>query len=183
MESASPPRRPGPERGQVSLAGAGIVRGRRRRRPAGEPPPLPRRLGMTGWWWLGLGTIAIIASTIAFSQLSPVGGGKLLPVDQRVLEGLAGLRTPALTRVMVVVAGLSFQWVIAALGWATILVLLAVRRFRHLLVFLGVALLIHVVTAPSPTACSTSCPRCDRPGSRCSARLACQPIRRWRWRC
>jgi tRNA A-37 threonylcarbamoyl transferase component Bud32 len=87
---------------------------------------------------------------IAFSQLSPVvvdsGAAELLPVDQRVLEGLAGLRTPALTRVMVVVAGLSAQWMIAALGWATILVLLAVRRFRHLLVFLAVALLIHAVT-------------------------------------
>jgi tRNA A-37 threonylcarbamoyl transferase component Bud32 len=102
---------------------------------------------MTGWWWLVLGTIAIVASTIAFHQLSPVGGGKLLPVDQRVLEGLARLRTPALTRAMVVAAGLSFQWVIAALGWATVLVLLAVRRFRHLLVFLGVALLIHVITS------------------------------------
>ena len=101
---------------------------------------------MTGWWWLGFGTIAIVASTIAFSQLSPFAGRKLLPVDQRVLEGLAQLRTPALTRAMVVVAGLSFQGVIAALGWATIVVLLAVRRFRHLLVFLGVALLIHVVT-------------------------------------
>jgi hypothetical protein len=32
--------------------------------PAGEPPPLPRRLGRTGWWWLGLGTIAIIAPTL-----------------------------------------------------------------------------------------------------------------------
>jgi tRNA A-37 threonylcarbamoyl transferase component Bud32 len=103
---------------------------------------------MTGWWWLVLGTIVIVASTIAFSQLSPFAGRKLLPVDQRVLEGLAQLRTPALTRAMVVVAGLSFQWVIAALGWATILVLLALRRFRHLVVFLGVALLIHVVMAP-----------------------------------
>jgi tRNA A-37 threonylcarbamoyl transferase component Bud32 len=147
MEPASSPRRRGPERGQVSLAAAGIVRERRRRRPAGEPPPLPRRLGMTGWWWLGLGTIAIIASTIAFNQLSPVGGGKLPPVDQRVLEGLAGLRTPTLTRAMVVVAGLGAQWVIAALGWATILILLAVRRFRHLLVFLGVTLLIHAITS------------------------------------
>jgi hypothetical protein len=127
-------------------ARAGIVRGRRRRRPAGEAPPLPRRLGRTGWWWLVLGTIAIVASTIAFRQ-SPVGVGKLSPVDQRVLEGLAGLRTPALTRAMVVVAGLSFQGVIAALGWATILVLLAARRFRHLLVFLGVTLLIHWATA------------------------------------
>ena len=82
-----------------------------------------------------------------FIQVFPVVGGKLLPVDRRVLEGLAGLRTPALTRAMVVVAGLSSQWVIAALGWATILVLLAARRFRHLLVFLGAALLIHAITS------------------------------------
>jgi tRNA A-37 threonylcarbamoyl transferase component Bud32 len=72
---------------------------------------------------------------------------KLLPVDQRVLEGLAQLRTPALTRAMVVVAALSAPWVIAALGWATILVLLAARRFRHLLVFLGVTLLIHTIAS------------------------------------
>jgi tRNA A-37 threonylcarbamoyl transferase component Bud32 len=71
----------------------------------------------------------------------------LPPVDQRVLEGLAGLRTPALTGVMVVVAALSSWWVIAALGWATILVLLAARRFRHLLVFLAVTLLIHTIAA------------------------------------
>jgi hypothetical protein len=105
---------------------------------------------MTGWWWLGLGTIAIIASTRAFNLegLLPGGGGELPSVDQRVLEGLAGLRTPALTRAMVVVAALSAQGVIAALGWATILVLLAARRFWHLLVFLGVALLIHALTAP-----------------------------------
>jgi tRNA A-37 threonylcarbamoyl transferase component Bud32 len=80
-------------------------------------------------------------------QSKSLGVEQLLPVDQPVLEGLARLRTPALTRAMVVVAGLSAQWVIAALGWATILVLLAARRFRHLLVFLGAALLIHWVTA------------------------------------
>jgi tRNA A-37 threonylcarbamoyl transferase component Bud32 len=164
MEPASPSRRRVPEHHPASSAGAGIVRGRRRRRPAGEPPPLPRRLGRTGWWWLGFGTIAIVGPiaiiglsigqtaiiglSIPFSQFYLFGGRELPSVDQRVLEGLAGLRTPALTRVMVVVAGLSAQWMIAALGWATILVLLAARRFRHLLVFLGVALLIHAITAP-----------------------------------
>src|SRR5512132_3308910 len=107
MEPASPSPRRVPEHHPASPAGAGIVQGRRRRRPAGEPPPLPRRLGMTGWWWLGLGTIAIIASTrcwpvpfmksclglIAFNQFYPVvadsGAAELLPVDQRVLEVLA----------------------------------------------------------------------------------------------
>jgi len=77
---------------------------------------------MTGWWWLGLGAIAIIGSTMYFSHFRmpffysrPVVVDPLPPVDQRVLEVLAGLRTPALTRAMVVVAGLSSQWMIAAL--------------------------------------------------------------------
>jgi hypothetical protein len=37
---------------------------------------------MTGWWWLGLGTLAIIAWAVAVAH----GGGALLPVDQWVLE-------------------------------------------------------------------------------------------------
>ena len=74
MESASPPRRRGPEPGQVSLAGAGIVRERRRRRPAGEPPPLLHLLGRTGWWWLVLGTIAIIGSTAIIGLTIPFSG-------------------------------------------------------------------------------------------------------------
>jgi tRNA A-37 threonylcarbamoyl transferase component Bud32 len=97
-----------------------------------------------------LGTIAIIAPTMYFGQIDLVVHQsrrlvpeQLPPVDQWMLEGFAGLGTPALTRAMLVVAGLSSWWVIAALGWATILVLLAARRFRHLLVFLGVTLLIH----------------------------------------
>jgi tRNA A-37 threonylcarbamoyl transferase component Bud32 len=154
MEPASPSRRRVPEHHPASSARAGIVRGRWRRRPAGEPPPLPRRLGRTGWWWLGLGTIVILVSRMAvgryslvFFQSRPVVRAKLPSVDQRVLEGLAGLRTPTLTRAMVVVAALSSQRMIAALGWATILVLLAARRFRHLLVFLGVALLIYAITS------------------------------------
>src|SRR4029450_14162580 len=87
MEPPPPSPRRVPEHPPASPAGAGIVQGRRRRRPAGEPPPLPRRLGMTGWWWLGLGAIAIIASTITLSQLSPFAGLKLLPVDQRGAGG------------------------------------------------------------------------------------------------
>jgi tRNA A-37 threonylcarbamoyl transferase component Bud32 len=124
-----------------SLRGAEVVRGRRRRRPAGEPPPLPRRIGRTGWWWLGLGTVAILLWATAVAN----AGGALLPVDQWVLEGLARLRTPALTRVMLVVAEFGSKSVIVVLGWATILVLLAFRRFRRLFVFLGAFFLVQAL--------------------------------------
>jgi hypothetical protein len=96
---------------------------------------------MTGWWWLGLGTIAIFLWAVAVTH----GGGALLEVDQRVLGGLARLRTPALTRVMLAVAALGSRWVIVVLGWATILVLLAARRFRHLLVFVGAIFLVQAL--------------------------------------
>jgi hypothetical protein len=71
---------------------------------------------MTGWWWLGIGTLVIIGWGIAVAH----GGGALLPVDQWVLEGLARLRTPVLTKVMLAVAELGSAMVIV-LGWATIL--------------------------------------------------------------
>jgi hypothetical protein len=96
---------------------------------------------MTGWWWLGLGTLAIVLWAFAVVN----AGGALLPVDQWVLEGLARLRTPALTRVMLAVAELGSGVVIVVLGWATILVLLAFRRFRRLLVFLGAFFVVQAL--------------------------------------
>jgi tRNA A-37 threonylcarbamoyl transferase component Bud32 len=96
---------------------------------------------MTGWWWLGSGTVAILLWVIAIAR----GGGALLGVDQQVLEGLARLRTPALTKVMLGVAEVGSPWVIVALGWVTILVLLVVRRFRHLFVFLGAFFVVQAL--------------------------------------
>ena len=88
---------------------------------------------MTGWWWIGFGTLTITAWAVAASN----AGSALLPLDQWVLEGLARLRTPALTRVMQAVTELGSRGVIIVLGWATILVIMAFRRFRRLFVFLG----------------------------------------------
>jgi tRNA A-37 threonylcarbamoyl transferase component Bud32 len=96
---------------------------------------------MTGWWWLGAGTLAITAWAVAVTD----AGGTLLPVDRWALEGLARLRTPVLTRVMDAVAELGSPRVIVVLGWATILVLLAFRRFRHLFVFLGAFWLVQAL--------------------------------------
>jgi tRNA A-37 threonylcarbamoyl transferase component Bud32 len=136
--SASRPRVPG--RDGPSVRRGGEVR---RRRPAGEPPPLPRRIGMTGWWWVGPGTLVIIGWTVAVIN----AGGALLPVDQRVVEELAQGRTPELTSVMVSVAELGSGWVFVALGWVTILVLLVTRRLRRLLVFVGATFLVYLLAS------------------------------------
>jgi tRNA A-37 threonylcarbamoyl transferase component Bud32 len=136
--SASRPRIP--DRDGSSLRTAGIARGRSRRRPAGEPPPLPRRIGKTGWWWLGFGTLAIMGWVTA----DTIAGGVLLPVDQAVLQGLARLRTASLTRVMLAVAEVG-EALVFVLGWAAILVLLVFRRFRRLFVFLGTFWLVQAL--------------------------------------
>ena len=139
MDPGSASHPPIPDRDGSSLRTAGVARGRSRRRPAGEAPPLPRRIGKTGWWWLVLGTLAIIGWVTAIT----VAGG-VLPVDQAVLEGLARLRTPALTRVMVAVAEVAGALVIV-LGWTAILVLVVFRRLRRLVVFLGTFWLVQLL--------------------------------------
>jgi tRNA A-37 threonylcarbamoyl transferase component Bud32 len=98
---------------------------------------------MTGWWWIGSGALAITAWGVAASN----AGSALLPLDQWVLEGLARLRTPVLTRVMQAVAELASRGVVIVLGWATILVLVAFRQFRRLFVFLGSFFLVQALAA------------------------------------
>jgi tRNA A-37 threonylcarbamoyl transferase component Bud32/membrane-associated phospholipid phosphatase len=66
----------------------------------------------------------------------------ILAFDQALLERVARLRTPLLTDVMQSLHALGSVWTIRVLFWSTMLVLLVVRRLRHLFVFLGVTLLV-----------------------------------------
>jgi hypothetical protein len=101
---------------------------------------------MTGWWWIGFGTLAITAWGVAASN----AGSALLPLDQWVLEGLARLRTPALTRVMQAVAELGSRGVIIVLGWATILVLVLQPHFLESLALSPVATTSAGLVTPPP---------------------------------
>ncbi|UOY00872.1 phosphatase PAP2 family protein [Blastococcus sp. PRF04-17] len=116
-----------------------IQRVRRRRRPSGEPPPLPRNLNASGKFWLVLSAVVLLAC-LAVVVTGTVGTFDLL--DTRVLQAFSEIRSPALTRVAEVAGVLATAKAIHVI-WITNLALLVVlRRWRHLFVWLGVGLLV-----------------------------------------
>src|SRR3954464_10729866 len=126
--AAVPPPGPGPP---------AIRRVGRRRRPSGEPPPLPRHLNASGKWWLGLSVLVVVAWVVVLVTNSV----RVVDVaDTRVLQAIADLRTPWLTRggrvagVLATAAGVFVIW------QANLLVLVVLRRWRHLFVTVGVGL-------------------------------------------
>src|SRR5262245_37459457 len=124
----------------------------RRRRPTGEPPPLPRHLETTGIGWM-VAAVGLIALTLLLFTAGRYGRGISLSVlDNRVVEALANLRTPGLTRVMRGLHGLlGSAWTIKVLAWTILIVLIVYKRYRHAVVALfsvqGVALLAIALSA------------------------------------
>jgi membrane-associated phospholipid phosphatase/tRNA A-37 threonylcarbamoyl transferase component Bud32 len=127
---------PGPAlRTAQDVAPPGSRRSRRRRRPTGEPPPLPRHLENTGVGWL-VAAIALIALSLLVFTAGRYGRGmSFTVVDTWVLEWLAARRSPGLTDVVKVVATLLGSiWTIKVLAWVTVIVLVVYKRYRHLVV-------------------------------------------------
>ncbi len=136
LETAHP--RPG-----VRPAPPAIAHVRRRRRPSGEPPPLPRHLNASGKWWLGLSAAVVLLWAVG------LGTGSIVLVDlvdTRVLQAISEVRSPGLTRVAEVAGGLATQAAVKTVWLVTIVVLVASRRWRHLLVWLGVCLLVPTLS-------------------------------------
>jgi hypothetical protein len=105
-----------------------------RRRPSGEPPPLPREDRWTRWIWvltavvlLGAGLNLLIRTTDAVQA-----------ADQAVLSWFAEARTPPLTDAAKVIELLTTFAAVMTLRLATVLVLVVYRRFRHLVVVLAI---------------------------------------------
>jgi membrane-associated phospholipid phosphatase/tRNA A-37 threonylcarbamoyl transferase component Bud32 len=130
-------------------AGSGVPErqrfGRRRRRPSGEPPPLPRELGRSGITWIALAVtaIAVCGLTIAYTQV----GGAFERWDTSVLRGIERLRSGWLTVFMKDLdVFLSSAWTIRIARWGTIAILISVRRWRHLLVFVASVVAVELIT-------------------------------------
>jgi tRNA A-37 threonylcarbamoyl transferase component Bud32 len=116
----------------------------KRRRPSGEPPPLPRRLGVSGRVWIGLSTalIAIVALVIVY-QAPSTGFDRF---NATLLRRIARIRVGWLTTVMLGInTALASRWPLRILRLGTVGALLAFRQWRHLLVFFGTVVAIEVV--------------------------------------
>ena len=135
-----------PSASAARLPAPGAQRTRRRRRPTGEPPPLPRHLQISGIGWL-VGAVVLIGLVIVIFAGGLHGVAVDVTVaDDAVVSWLGGLSVPGLVAVMQVLAMLSSWWVLKALSVALLLALLALRRFRHLIVYAILSGLLSLLT-------------------------------------
>jgi membrane-associated phospholipid phosphatase len=140
----SPPQTVAP-RGKFGVA-PGVAAGGRRRRPSGEPPPLPRQLNTSGKYWLAAAVSLLAFSLIHLATSSKAGIG-ITVADRPVLVWLGDLRTPALTSLMRGISA-TVSPVPVQIAWLIALaVLVGTRRWRHLFVsILALGLTNAVVT-------------------------------------
>ena len=121
--------------------GPAARKARRQRRPTGAPPPLPHPVTITTTAWLVLVAIVLAGAFLA-AQHTP-----WLRIDDRfstwVLRWLAGMRTPWLTDVASGINGAGSGWGATVLGLSLVILTMAFRRWRHLLVFLGSVLFLE----------------------------------------
>ena len=121
--------------GTASLApGPAVRRTPRHRRPTGAPPPLPHPVSVTTRAWLVL-AVVVLAGVIVISVRAPS-----LRLDDQVnaavLRLFARARTPWLTDVANGISAVGSGWGATVVGLSAVVLTMAFRRWRHLLVFL-----------------------------------------------
>ena len=113
----------------------GVRPSRRRRRPSGAPPPLPRHLETSGVGWLlaAVGLVAVF--TISFTASRHWAAVAVTAADDRVVQWLSGLRGGWFAGV-VAVAAFPASWLAShILAWCIVVPLLVFKRIRHLVVY------------------------------------------------
>ena len=105
-----------------------------RRRPSGEPPPLPRQPGWRGWAWA---TAAIVAAGVAISLA-------IVPTDAQspLLRWFQDLRTPALVDLAKVLDRLTDPLAIWIVRIAVLVLAATYKRWRHLVTILALYIVV-----------------------------------------
>ena len=111
------------------------VRSPRRRRPTGAAPPLPYRLQTSGIRWL-VAAVVLVGLTVAIFARGLRGPAVAVTVvDDAVVRWLASLVGPGLVAPLRGLARVASWWVLWTLSYGLLLVLLVLRRWRHLIIW------------------------------------------------
>ena len=115
-----------------------------RRRPSGEPPPLPRELGRSG---RVLAAFAFLIVIVGLFIVARKADAPLERLESPLLVWLADLRTSALTSVMRLVDHLGQAEVVWILRVAILVGLVVFKRWRHLFTFVGLLIVVDGLSA------------------------------------
>ncbi len=122
----------------------------RRRRPVGEPPPLPRDVPRAVWTVL-LAAVTAVAMWMAGAIAFPDLGVWFNEREGVATRWIADHRVEWLTDLLEVVHEIGYTWAVPLTAWLTMLALVAARRLRHLLVYVaGVMATSYVVLWAAP---------------------------------
>jgi membrane-associated phospholipid phosphatase/tRNA A-37 threonylcarbamoyl transferase component Bud32 len=115
---------------------------RLRRRPSGEPPPLPHEIGRTGRLLLAL----VVATAVTTLFVALILSTPFDRTESAFLRWLARFRSDPLTDALRFVDGIASRWPLRILRWGTVLALVFVRRWRQLLVFVSAIVAVELAT-------------------------------------
>src|SRR4029453_16975939 len=123
--------------------GGAVGRKGHRRRPSGEAPPLPRDLGASGRFWIGVAVYfaLTVIGVLLFNPLRHLFD----EIDDAILRRFVALRTNVTVHVAQAINLLASRWTIRGIRWTVVLVLVVFRRWRHLVVYVTALLVLEVV--------------------------------------
>jgi len=124
--------------GDVSNIGTGQ---RRRRRPSGEPPPLPHELNWAAYSWL----IAFVFFSLLWVWifLSDRPAIEITEWDLVVMRPIVDLRTDWLDPMMQWITAFATHWLNPLIAWPALIAALWFRRIRHALLLVATLSLVN----------------------------------------
>ncbi|HSK36766.1 MAG TPA: hypothetical protein VLA80_08520, partial [Actinomycetota bacterium] len=93
----------------------------RRRRPSGEPPPLPHHLQTSGVRWLAATVVLMVLAVVVFARGLRGVAVDVAVFDAAVVGWLSGIDLPGFRGLMRGLAALSSWWVLNGVLYALVL--------------------------------------------------------------
>src|ERR687898_504584 len=113
----------------------------RRRRPVGEPAPLPRDLRGTSTLWIL--TLFLLGAIYFWGKYGgPTAGQFQRWLDRSITPVFPDLSNGRLSTTGTFLAGNVGLWLLIAIRWGTAVTLILCKRWRHLAVFVGSVVLV-----------------------------------------